>query len=55
MARAAGVTRNFVSAIERGGQGLDAFRLQLIARALDIELAELLTPTDLLKRTREPV
>lgn len=55
VAQAAGVTRNFVSAIERGAQGLDAYRLGLIAQALDLELAELLTPTDLLKRTKETV
>jgi HTH-type transcriptional regulator/antitoxin HipB len=42
LAQRAGVTRNFVSAIERGRQGLDAYRLDLLARALDMELRELL-------------
>jgi transcriptional regulator with XRE-family HTH domain len=42
LARAAGVTRNFVSAIERGAQGLDAVRLRRLAVAMGIELAELL-------------
>ena len=38
----AGVSRNFVSAIERGAQGLDAYRLALLAGALDVDLAWLL-------------
>ena len=38
----AGVTRNFVSAIERGAQGLDAVRLRKVAAAMDTPLAELL-------------
>jgi transcriptional regulator with XRE-family HTH domain len=42
----AGVTRNFVSAIERGAQGLDAWRLSLIADALSITLDWLLTGPD---------
>ena len=42
LAAAAGVTRNFVSAIERGAQGLDAVRLRRLAAAMDIPLAELL-------------
>ena len=42
LARAAGVTRNFVSAIERGAQGLDAVRLRRIAAAMGMPLAELL-------------
>ena len=46
LARAAGVTRNFVSAIERGAQGLDAVRLRRLAVAMGIELAELLAEPD---------
>lgn len=46
LARAAGVTRNFVSAIERGAQGLDAVRLRRIAGAMGIDLAELLAEPD---------
>lgn len=42
LAREAGVTRNFVSAIERGAQGLDAVRLRSLAAAMDTHLAELL-------------
>jgi transcriptional regulator with XRE-family HTH domain len=42
LARAAGVTRNFVSAIERGAQGLDAVRLRRLAVAMGMDLAELL-------------
>ena len=46
LARSAGVTRNFVSAIERGAQGLDAVRLRRLAVAMGIELAELLADPD---------
>ena len=42
LAADAGVTRNFVSAIERGAQGLDAVRLRHLAAAMDMSLAELL-------------
>ncbi len=42
LAAEAGVTRNFVSAIERGAQGLDAVRLRRLASAMDMTLAELL-------------
>ncbi len=42
LAAEAGVTRNFVSAIERGAQGLDAVRLRRLARAMDMSLGELL-------------
>lgn len=42
LARRAGVTRNFVSAIERGAQGLDAVRLRRLAAAMRVDLAELL-------------
>ena len=43
LATAAGVTRNFISAIERGAQGLDAVRLRRIAAAMEMSLAELLS------------
>ncbi len=43
LAAAAGVTRNFVSAIERGAQGLDAVRLRRLAVAMNVPLADLLT------------
>lgn len=42
LAAAAGVTRNFVSAIERGAQGLDAVRLRRLATAMGVSLADLL-------------
>ena len=42
----AGVTRNFVSAIERSAQGLDAFRLGLIADAIGVTLGWLLSGPD---------
>ena len=42
----AGVTRNFVSAIERGAQGLDAWRLWALADGLGGTLAWLLTGPD---------
>jgi XRE family transcriptional regulator, aerobic/anaerobic benzoate catabolism transcriptional regulator len=46
LARSAGVTRNFVSAIERGAQGLDAVRLRRVAAALHVRLEELLADPD---------
>lgn len=42
LAASAGVTRNFVSAIERGAQGLDAERLRPLAAAMGVPLSELL-------------
>ena len=42
LATAAGVTRNFVSAIERGAVGLDAARLRRLATAMQMPLADLL-------------
>jgi transcriptional regulator with XRE-family HTH domain len=42
LAAAAGVTRNFVSAIERGAQGLDAVRLRKLAVEMDMSVADLL-------------
>jgi transcriptional regulator with XRE-family HTH domain len=42
LARSAGVTRNFVSAIERGAQGLDAVRLRRLALAMGMSLGDLL-------------
>lgn len=46
VAQAAGTTRNFVSAIERGAQGLDGYRLGRIAGALGVSLTALLTGED---------
>jgi len=42
LAAAAGVTRNFVSAIERGAQGLDAVRLRKLAAEMGMPTADLL-------------
>lgn len=42
LAAAAGVTRNFVSAIERAAVGLDAARLRRLAAAMQMPLADLL-------------
>ena len=41
LAEKAGVTRNFVSAIERGAQGLDGYRLLHIANVFDLTLNDL--------------
>ena len=46
VAAKAGLTRNFVSAIERGAQGLDAWRLRLLADALGVAPAWLLGLTE---------
>ena len=46
LAEAAGVSRNFISAIERGTQGLDAVRLRRLAVALRVKLADLLAEPD---------
>jgi transcriptional regulator with XRE-family HTH domain len=46
VAAKAGVTRNFVSAIERGAQGLDAFRLRSLADALGVTFEDLMAPGD---------
>lgn len=42
----AGVTRNFVSAAERGAQGLDTWRLRQLADALDVSFGWLLGLAD---------
>lgn len=42
----AGVTRNFISSIERGAQGLDAWRLGLVADAVGVTLDWLLSGPD---------
>jgi transcriptional regulator with XRE-family HTH domain len=44
LARAAGMSRNFVSSIERGAHGVDVVRLVRLAVALDVTLNELLPP-----------
>lgn len=46
VAQHAGVTRNFVSAIERGAQGPDAWRLDKLADALGVSLTRLLGHSD---------
>jgi DNA-binding XRE family transcriptional regulator len=46
VARSAELTRNFVSAIERGAQGLDAWRLGKLADALGVSLCWLLGRPD---------
>jgi transcriptional regulator with XRE-family HTH domain len=46
LADKAAVTRNFVSAIERGAQGLDAYRLGLIADALGVKFEDLMATDD---------
>lgn len=45
LAARAGVTRNFVSGVERGAQNLDAWRLRLLTRALNISSGFLLCET----------
>jgi ribosome-binding protein aMBF1 (putative translation factor) len=46
VAQRAGVTRNFVSAIERGVQGVDAWRMNKLAGALGVSLSWLLGHSD---------
>ena len=46
IARKAGVSRNFVSAIERGAQGLDTWRLRQLATALGVPVGWLLGLTN---------
>jgi DNA-binding XRE family transcriptional regulator len=41
LAEQAGVTRNFISAIERGAQGLDGYRLLRIADTLGLTMTDL--------------
>jgi transcriptional regulator with XRE-family HTH domain len=52
LAERAGVSRNFVSAVERGTQRLDAWRLRLLAAALDCDLSWLLLGDRPLPRSR---
>src|SRR6266566_7292232 len=42
---AVGISRNFVSLIEHGEHGMNLVRLFALARALEIEPAQLLRPT----------
>ena len=46
LAHRAGVTRNFVSAIERGSQRLDVLRARRLADGLGIDLGELLAEVE---------
>jgi transcriptional regulator with XRE-family HTH domain len=52
LAERAGVSRNFVSAVERGTQRLDAWRLLHLAYALDCDLGWLLLDERRLPRPR---
>lgn len=52
LAERAGVSRNFVSAVERGTQRLDAWRLLHLAYALDCDLGWLLHDERRLPRPR---
>ena len=52
LAERAGVSRNFVSAVERGTQRLDAWRLRHLALALECELGWLLLDDQPLPRPR---
>jgi transcriptional regulator with XRE-family HTH domain len=42
----AGMSRNFVSSIERGAHGVDVVRLRTVAWALGVRIAELLPDED---------
>jgi transcriptional regulator with XRE-family HTH domain len=42
LAASARVSRNFVSAVERGAQGLDTIRLRRLAHAMNTTLVDLL-------------
>jgi transcriptional regulator with XRE-family HTH domain len=44
LAGRAGMSRNFVSSIERGAHGVDIVRIRRIALALDISFADLVPP-----------
>jgi transcriptional regulator with XRE-family HTH domain len=43
LARAAGMSRNFVSSVERGAHGVDVVRLVRLAAALDVDVAVLVS------------
>jgi transcriptional regulator with XRE-family HTH domain len=45
LARSAGMSRNFVSSIERGAHGVDVVRLLRLAEALRVDIAELVADT----------
>ena len=45
LATQAGITRNFVSAIERGAQGLDGYRLLRLADVLGLTMTDLFGAT----------
>jgi transcriptional regulator with XRE-family HTH domain len=45
LAARAGMSRNFVSSIERGAHGVDVLRLRRLAEALGVDIAALL-PSD---------
>jgi len=43
LAKAAGMSRNFVSSVERGAHGVDVVRLVRLAAALDVDVAVLVS------------
>jgi ribosome-binding protein aMBF1 (putative translation factor) len=43
LATAAGMSRNFVSSIERGAHGVDVVRLHRLAGALDVDIAQIVS------------
>jgi transcriptional regulator with XRE-family HTH domain len=50
LATASGMSRNFVSSIERGAHGVDVVRLLRLAGALKVDIGQIVSDPD----TREP-
>jgi transcriptional regulator with XRE-family HTH domain len=46
LAGRAGMSRNFVSSIERGAHGVDIVRIRRLALALDVEMDALVPPIE---------
>lgn len=46
LAKAAGMSRNFVSSIERGAHGVDVVRLLRLASALEVDIAVLVSESN---------
>jgi DNA-binding XRE family transcriptional regulator len=55
LAHGAGMSRNFVSSIERGAHGVDLVRVRRLALALDVEIDALVPPVRPDIRATEPV
>ena len=55
LARAAGMSRNFVSSIERGVHGADVVRVVRLAAALGVTLNELVPPIPAAMIAEQPV